>query len=134
MKKQFLGLLALGMILFSGCHWFEPDNNYLNPEDFARKLILDGIKVDAVRPLNPQPVSATSALEIQIGNACIGVYKYDTSSKLHKSRLDRIKKNKRIYFNGIPYPIYEASGSFIVVGLDKHQEKERILESLRNFK
>ena len=134
MKKQFLRLIIPGLMLLSGCHWFEPDNNYLNPEDFARRLVLDGIKVDAVRQLNPQPIAATSAVEIQIGNSCIGVYKYDTTSKLHKSRLERIRKSKKIYFNGIPYPIYEASGSFIVVGLDKHQEKERILESLRNFK
>ena len=118
----------------AGCSWFEPDNNYLRPEDFARKLAADGLNVVAVRPLNPQPISATSAVEIKVGNSNIGVYKYDTSIKIHKARLEKIKKSRKIFFNGIPYPVYEVSGSFIVVGLDKHKDKERILKSLRNFK
>ena len=78
--------------------------------------------------------SAGEALEIAIGNSNIGVYKYDITNSAQRHRLEVIRKSKRIYFNGIPYPIYEVSGSFIVVGLDKHKDKKRILESLRHFK
>jgi len=92
------------------------------------------LKVDAVRPLDPRPVAAAEAIELAIGNSNIGVYKYDINNKLQRKRLEKIKREKRIYFIGIPYPVYEVSGSFIVVGLDKHKEKKRILESLRNFK
>ena len=128
------GFVTVLAVLFAGCSWFEPDNNYLRPEDFAKRLTEDGLVVTAVSPLNPQPLSATSAAEIKVGNSNIGVYKYDVSIKTAKARLEKIKQSKRIFFNGIPYPVYEVSGSFIVVGLDKHKDKERILKSLRNFK
>ena len=131
--KKFLVLLP-AILLLSGCSIFDVDNNYLRPEDFARQLAKDGIHVDAVKPLMPQPLSATAAVELKIGPSNIGVYKYDTSIRVQKTRLERIKKNKRVYLNGIPYPVYEVSGSFIIVGLDKHKDKKRILESFRNFK
>ena len=127
-------LLPVLILLLGGCSWFEPDNNYLRPEDFARKLTRDGLPVTAMRPLNPQPLSATAAVEMKVGNSNIGVYKFDTSIRIQKVRLERIKKSKKIFFNGIPYPVYEVSGSFIVIGLDKHKDKERILKSLRDFK
>ncbi|MBE6388624.1 MAG: hypothetical protein E7043_00450 [Lentisphaerae bacterium] len=135
-KAVFLNVLTAVILtaVFSGCTMFEPDNNYLHPVDFARKLQSDGLKVDAVRPLDPRPVAAAEAIELAIGNSNIGVYKYDINNKLQRKRLEKIKREKRIYFIGIPYPVYEVSGSFIVVGLDKHKEKKRILESLRNFK
>ena len=132
MRKTSAMLAA--MLVCCGCSWFEPDNNYLLPEDFARKLTKDGLPVTAARPRNPQPLSATAALEMKVGGSNIGVYKFDTSIKLQKKRLERIKKSKKIFFNGIPYPVYEVSGSFIVVGLDKHKDKERILKSLRDFR
>ena len=132
MRKASAILAA--MLVCCGCSWFEPDNNYLLPEDFARKLTKDGLPVTAVRPLNPQPLSATAALEMKVGDGIIGVYKFDTSIRIQKNRLDRIRKSKKIFFNGIPYPVYEVSGSFIVVGLDKHKDKERILKSLRDFR
>ena len=135
MNKYVLQLISIScMVLFSGCTLFEVKNNHLRPEDFATQLIKDGVRVDAIRPLSPAPISATAAVELKIGRSNIGVYKFDTSIAVQKKRLERIKKSKRIFFNGIPYPVYEVSGSFIVVGLDKNKEKARILESLRNFK
>ena len=135
MKKAFaLLLLTLAVMLLPGCSIFENDNNYMRPEDFARQLAKDGIHVDSIKPLMPQPLSASAAVELKIGPSNIGVYKYDTAIKVQRARLERIKKNKRVYLNGIPYPVYEVSGSFIIVGLDKHKDKKRILESFRNFK
>jgi hypothetical protein len=135
MNRLFLlsGVVA-GIILFSGCAIFDVNNNYLHPEDFAKQLQKDGIRVDALRALDPSPLAATAAVELKIGQSNVGVYKFDTNIEVQRKRLERIRKNKRIYFNGIPYPIYEVSGSFIVVGLDKHQDKARILKSLRNFR
>ena len=132
MSKASAVLTAL--LVCCGCSLWESDNNYLRPEDFAVKLTKDGLPVTAMRPLNPQPLSATAAVEMKVGNSNIGVYKFDTSIKINKTRLERIRKSKKIFFNGIPYPVYEVSGSFIVIGLDKHKDKERILKSLRDFK
>ena len=129
-KVRALLLTALAALAVGGCSY----NNYLMPQDFARQLSKDGLDVIATRPLDPLPLGATAALEIKVGNSNIGVYKYDITIRKHKERLERIKKSQRVFFTGIPYPIYEVSGSFIVVGLDKHKDKERILKSLRNFK
>ena len=140
MKKAFLlkGLFLLVMTAVcwfgTGCSSLGPDNNYLRPVDFVNHLNRNGIKVDAVRPLDPRPLSASDALEMKIGESNIGVYKYDVSRQDQRNRLERIRQSKRVYFVGIPYPVYEVSGSFIVVGLDKHKDKERILEALRTFK
>ena len=132
MRTVFCTLAAA--FLLTGCALWEADNNYLQPEDFARKLAKDGIYVEAIRPLNPQALAAGAAMEFKIGGSNIGVYKYDTNVKAQRKRLEWIKKNKKVFFNGIPYPVYEVSGSFIVIGLDKHKDKARILDSLRNFK
>ena len=126
--------LFLPVLLFSGCALFEPDNNYRRPVDFVRHLDSRGIKVNAVRMLDPAPIGAGDALELIIGRSAIGVYKYDINIPSQRNRLEKIRKSRRIYFNGIPYPIYETSGSFIVVGLDKHKEKQRIIEALRSFR
>ncbi len=133
-KGALLSIMAAVCLLGAGCNSFGPDNNYLRPVDFVHHLNRNGIKVDAVRPLDPRPLSAADALEIKIGESNIGVYKYDISRTDQRNRLDRIRQSKRVYFVGIPYPVYEVSGSFIVVGLDKHKDKERILEALRTFK
>ena len=135
MKKAvltYLPVLILPVLLLSGC--FSSGNNYLHPADFARKLREDGINVRGVRPLDPKPLGAGEALEIAVGNSNIGVYKYDIFNKAQAARLRKIDNEKRVYFVGIPYPVYEVSGSFIVVGLDKHKDKKRILEALRDFK
>lgn len=140
MKRTVFGGSMIAAAVFaaawlgSGCSSTGPDNNYLHVTDFVRHLEKDGIEVKSINPLSPMPLAAGEALEIAIGNSNIGVYKYDITNSAQRHRLEVIRKSKRIYFNGIPYPIYEVSGSFIVVGLDKHKDKKRILESLRHFK
>lgn len=87
-----------------------------------------------VRLLAPEPLGASEALEIRIGQSNLGIYKYDILNEAQKKRLKKIEQSKRVYFNGFPYPIYETSGSFIIVGLDKHKDKKIILESFKNFR
>ena len=135
MKRYMMNLsvTAAAALLLCGCSLGENKNNYLKPSDFAAALTKAGIKVERSNPLNPSPLSATEAIELRVANSGIGVYKFDRSVRVARERLERIRKNKRIYFNCIPYPIYEVHGSFIVVGLEKNREKHRILEVLRNF-
>ena len=127
----FLSAVLMLSVIFSGC---SKDNNYLRPEDFATRLRQDGIRVEGVRPLNPGPLGASSAVEMKIASSGIGVYKFDQNNRAMTGRLERIKESRRVYVNGIPYPIYEVCGSFVIVGLDKNKEKHRILKSLRNFR
>lgn len=131
-KFTYLPVLVFMILSLTGC--ISSGNNYLHPADFARKLQQDGFQIRGVRRLDPTPLGAGEALEIAIGNSNIGVYKYDIYNKAQAARLKKIDADKRVYFVGIPYPVYEVSGSFIVVGLDKHKDKRRILESLRNFR
>ena len=133
MKKLIFHSIAAGflLLLFSAC---TADNNYLQPSDFATVLRKEGVKIEQVNPLDPRPLGATEALELKVSGSGIGIYKFDRTSKSTKKRLDRIAENKKIYFNGIPFPIYEVHGSFFIVGLDKNPEKHRILKVLRNFR
>ncbi len=135
MKRLIVNLFAaLGCLLMStGCSTSDNKNNYLRPEDFAVALTRAGLKIERANRLDPAPLNATEAIELKIAGSGIGVYKFDRSIRVSRERLERIKKAGRIYFNCIPYPIYEVHGSFIVVGLDKNPEKHRILEVLRNF-
>lgn len=123
------GILLLA-VLFTGC---AKNNNYLRPVDFVVHLHRNNIKVDTVNPLAPEPLGASDALEMKIGKSSIGIYKFDRSVKSFRERLARIEKRNRVFFNGMPYPIYEVSGSFFIVGLDKHPDKHRILKALRSF-
>ena len=137
-KKSFCKLILFAAVmvlaLMTGCQTFDQGNNYLRPVDFAKRLQSDGFRVSAIRRLDPRPLAAADAVELTVNGANIGVYKYDINNKANRSRLEKIAKDKRVYFMGFPYPVYEVSGSFVVVGLDKHKEKKRILESLRSFK
>lgn len=130
-KIAVMTFVAAAAMIFAGC---SGDNNYLQPVDFAAALRKEGIKVDRVNPLDPRPLGATEALELRVNGSGIGVYKFDRSSKLSKQRIERIAESKKIFFNGIPFPIYEVHGSFVVVGLDKNPAKHRILQVLRDFR
>lgn len=136
MKRYMINLFsaAAALLFSSGCTLGENNNNYLKPADFAAALTKAGVTVERSNPLDPAPLNATEALELKVAGSGIGVYKFDRSIRVSRERLERIKKAGRIYFNCIPYPIYEVHGSFIVVGLDKNREKHRILKVLRNFK
>ena len=133
--KRLAAWVVLGAALFvSGCNSLSAHNNYLRPADFARKLQADGFQVTAARQLDYRPLAAADAIELTVNGANIGVYKYDINNKANRARLEKIAKDKKVFFMGFPYPVYEVSGSFIVVGLDKHKDKKRILEALRDFK
>ena len=136
MKRLIVNLFAVlgGVLLLAGCSTSDNKNNYLKPEDFAAALTRAGVKIERANRLDPAPLNATEAIELKIAGSGIGVYKFDRAIRISRDRLERIKKSKKIYFNCIPYPIYEVHGSFIVVGLDKNPEKHRILEVLRNFR
>lgn len=133
-KLLLLFVAATAFSVFSGCSTLSTRNNYLRPIDFGNKLRGYGMNVSKVRPLDPRPLAAADAIEFTVNGANIGVYKYDINNKANRNRLEKINKDKRVFFMGIPYPVYEVSGSFIVVGLDKHKDKKRILEALRDFK
>lgn len=133
MKLKILIFVAAvtAAALFSGC---AVDNNHLHPTDFAAALRKEGLKIERVNRLDHRPLGATEAVELRVSGSGIGVYKFDKSAKISGKRLKRIQETKKIFFNGIPFPIYEVHGSFIVVGLDKNPDKHRILKVLRNFK
>ena len=120
MKHRFCMLSALLMLFTVGCG---VNNNYLHPEDFAEYLRRDGIEVEAVRKLRPDPFRASE----------IGVYKYDSTARVQRERLDRIAREKRLYIIGIPYPV-KVYGSFVFFGLDRNPAKRKIFRTIEKFK
>lgn len=129
-KIRFCGILAAGMFLLAGC---AVNNNFLQPGDFAERLRRDGVTVESVRDVPPQPFRATSGCAIKVAGSEIGVYKFDRAAAVQEKRLKSIAAEKKLFINGLPYPVV-VSGSFVFMGLEKNPEKHRIIESIRNFK
>ena len=129
MKKRILILTPI-LLLLTGC---AVENNYLHPEDFAEYLRRDGLEVESVRKLRPDPFSASDAAAVKVANSEIGVYKYDTTAEAQRKRLARIAKEKRLYIVGIPYPV-KVQGSFVFFGLDRNPAKRKIIKTIEKFK
>lgn len=135
-KIMFRMLLPLVAVLLpaAGCAgWGGAANNAFKPTDFADYLQREGIKVESVRDMPPEPFRATSGCAIKVAGSEIGVYKYDQTSAVQRKRLNRIARDTRTYINGIPYPV-AVQGSFMVFGLDKNPQKREILRVLKKFK
>ena len=130
MKHRLLMLSALLMLFATGCG---VNNNYLHPEDFADYLRRDGIEVEGVRKLRPDPFRASDAAGIKVAGSEIGVYKYDSTARVQRDRLDRIAREKRLYIIGIPYPV-KVYGSFVFFGLDRNPVKRKIFRTIEKFK
>ena len=129
---RFVRSLVLLAVLLAAAGCVEVNNNYLEAKDFADYLRRDGIPVESVRELPPDPFRASSAVAIMVEGSEIGVYKYDRTSKVQSDRVAKRKRTGRVYINGIPYPV-EVHGSFMFMGLEKNRKKHEILKVIRDF-
>ena len=130
MKRCMWFLTVPLMLLITGC---SVNNNHLRPEEFAEYLRRDGIEVEGVRKLMPDPFRASDAAGIKVAGSEIGVYKYDTTARVQRKRLARIADEKRLYIIGIPYPV-KVYGSFVFFGLDRNPAKRKIFRTIEKFK
>ena len=129
--KRCMWFFTVPLMLFiTGC---SVNNNYLRPEEFAEYLRRDGIEVESVRKLMPDPFRASEAVGIKVAGSEIGVYKYDQTAAVQVRRLARIAEEKRLYIIGIPYPV-KVYGSFVFFGLDRNPAKRKIFRTIEKFK
>ena len=129
--KRCMWFWAVSLVFFvAGC---TVNNNHLRPEEFAEYLRRDGIEVEGVRKLMPDPFRASDAAGIKVAGSEIGVYKYDTTARVQRERLARIAGEKRLYIIGIPYPV-KVYGSFVFFGLDRNPAKRKIFRTIEKFK
>ena len=129
--KRCMWFFTVSLVFFvTGC---SVNNNHLRPEEFAEYLRRDGIEVEGVRKLMPDPFSASDAAAVKVADSEIGVYKYDTTARVQRERLARIADEKRLYIIGIPYPV-KVYGSFVFFGLDRNPAKRKIFRTIEKFK
>ena len=126
-------LLTLTAFFASGCGLFSQENNYLTCEDFLRQLNKYEIPVTKAQRLDPTPLRASEGIAYEIGGLDIGIYKFNQYQELRRKRLQQIKDSGCIYVLGQKYPT-AINGSFILIGYERNQEKERILEAFYDFK
>ena len=129
MRHRMWIFSALLTLFATGC---AVNNNYLRPEDFADYLRRDGIRVESVRKVPPDPFRASDAAAVKVADSEIGVYKYDTTAGAQRRRLKWIENEKRLYINGIPYPV-RIYGSFVFFGLERNPAKRKILRTIEKF-
>ena len=129
MKKIFFYTVFAAAFLLTGC---AVENNHLSPADFADCLRRNDIRIEASRPLSPDPFRASSGHAFQIGDTEIQVYKFDVSSSVQRKRLDGIADSRKVYVIGIPFYAV-VHGSFVFVGLDKNKQKHEIMKAIKSF-
>lgn len=130
MYRLFSCAICVFLFLLCGC---AVENNHLKPEDFADCLRRNNISVDAVHPVQPDQIRATSACAVNVGGSEIGVFKYDIASSVQRKRLDRIAQTRKVFFIGMPFYAY-VHGSFVFVGLDKCKQKHEVIKAIKQFK
>ena len=135
-KIQKLNLYSAGLalaIVLSSCVSGTVSNNYLHIEDLNEHFVDQGIKVEQVQPLEPRLIKATRAFAITIKGKEIGIYKYDISIKLQRKKVERIKETGVVYVLAIKFPAV-VKGSFVLIGVERHPEKDKIMAALESFK
>jgi len=131
-KLNFCIVGLLLMLVLSSCV-SDVSNNYLHIEDLTDHLVNQGIKVEQVQPLEPRLIRASRAFAITIKGKEIGVYKYDTSIKKQREKLARIKETGEVYVLAIKFAAI-VKGSFVLIGVGRNPEKDRIIAALESFK
>jgi hypothetical protein len=134
-KIQKLNFCIVGLLLtlvLSSCVT-DDSNNYLRIEDLNDHLVNQGIKVEQVQPLEPRLIRASRAFAITIKGKEIGVYKYDTSIKKQREKLARIKETGEVYVLAIKFAAV-VKGSFVLIGVGRNPEKDKIMAALKSFK
>ena len=130
MKRSVWVMAASVMFFVTGC---AVNNNYLRPEDFAEYLRRDGIAVESVRKLPPDPFRASDAAAVKVAGSEVGIYKYDSTARVQRERLKRVKAERRLYIVGIPYPV-KVYGSFVFFGLERNPDKRKIFRTIEKFR
>lgn len=136
-RIQQLNFYIAGLIVvvtLASCTLFKsPGNNYLRIEDLTDHFVSQGIKVEQVQPLESRLVRASRAFAITVKGKEIGIYKYDISIKQEREKIARIKETESVYVLAIKFPAV-VKGSFMLIGVERHPEKDKIMAALENFK
>ncbi|MEA4863427.1 MAG: hypothetical protein AB7F40_08140 [Victivallaceae bacterium] len=137
MRKIF-GFVAAALVtlLFCGCQsMFPPSNNHLQPEDLCAHFIADGIPVTQVQPLRTDVFHCERGFSFQIDNKKdqeIGVYKFDIHNTKMREQLEEYKRQGYAMFNALKFQVV-VEGSFLLVGVEHNEYRQKILDSLKTF-
>lgn len=130
LKKLVLSLtIAVSFLFFSGCQTY--DNSYRTLLDMANHFADCGMPVDVIQPLMPY-FDASDGITMLIKGNEIGIYKYDITKKVAKRRLEDIAKKKYVFISAQKYPVL-VNGTFILIGYDVNEERNRIIEVFESF-
>jgi hypothetical protein len=133
---QKLKLYIAGIILaviFSSCSMLNNSNNYLHIEDLVDHMTSQGIKVEQVQPIEPRLVGASRGFAVTIKGEEVGIYKYDSSINKQREKLKKIAETGRVYVLAVKFSAVKK-GSFMLIGVERNPEKDKIMAALETFK
>ena len=107
--------------------------NHLTLMDLAYHFQDSGLKVVQVQPLRADVLRATAAMEIIIDKNDIGVYYFNTDVEQQRKILAQYYEDGFAYILGFRLPVF-MSGSFVIIGAEKHPKKKEIIKAFRLFK
>lgn len=108
------------------------NNNSLTVRDLADCMVLHGVKVEYIRPLEPAMLYADSAMELGISGQDVAAYYFNIDLETQKKRIEKIKKNKYVFLMGLKYPAV-VKGSYVLVNVNPNPQKHKILAAFDKF-
>lgn len=124
--------LALMLLCASCSSLFNVSNNNMHCEDLIEHMVREGVPITKVQELEPRTVGAQRAFVITVKGKEVGIYKYDTNIKRQRKRIEQIKKEGLVYVAAIKFAAV-VKGSFMLLGVGRNPDKEKILDALNSF-
>ncbi len=133
MYRKIMFLAAMTGILALAVSCASYSNNDSTFADLASYMAKHGIELNRVQLLNHYVVGASSAMEFISGPRGVGIYKFNTSLKKQKERLERIKTTGVMYVVGKKFKAL-VNGSFVMIDYDTHPDAARLEKVFMEFR
>ncbi len=132
---RYSGLLFLApllMLCLSSCAE-KVDNSDKDLFDLVNHFKKSGIKIEGAAPLMADTIHAQEAVTITVAKREIGLYKFDSTFKKQRSRVEKIDENGFVYIIGLKVPA-RVNGSFVMIDADTNPEKDKLIKAFDSFR
>lgn len=121
--------MVLGLI---GCSGSQSANNDKTLDDLISYLKKKGLRVGEPETQFYQLIGANNGYAIDVNGKTVEIYKYDLDVSKQKKIINEARKTGKMIAMDMSMPV-ENNGSFILVFVKKHPDKEKIKNIFKEF-